>query len=627
MMRWVSSSTVRLFVVCLGVLVGTTVSAGELRTWTDSTGRYTLRAVLVSVADGSVTLRDENGKIVKLPLGKLSRADQQYLAKRGSDNPFAPAVGGEPSPSNGSRESLDTQSKGRTRIVKAKWSACKAVKVPPNSKWNLAPPEPPAGNFRPRSVVLPENRSFFEKLHGLAVNLAARKAVVSYVWEDMSDDSVTTRVVLCDLARGSVVGSAVTKGKMLPLALHDDGQRILMRRDEFYGGTHDRLELWALQGKQVVRLLVWTPYDEKEPGMRDVRWAEFTDADTLATSNGAGDVVLWNIATVKPLCHMRLGGSVPALSPDRKWIAFCSRGKLGILDVAKRRVIAMQDAPPPLDYPVVTFSPSGRKIGCVAFDRVLVWDTASGQLERDFKVTGVNPEGILDFPDEEFVLLDNQYLIDLKHHLKLWYYYGSVGVRTVGRTTFLPTSQDGEALVAARIPHPAARSLLEKVIREPGRFAFRKGTPVKLDLQGIPAADRSHVESILTKLLGRMNCPVQETAEIVMVAKVEGPKPKVVTYFPRGGTFTVQEYIASLDLMHQGKVLWNGLWSSVPDVVSSREGESFESLLRKLAERPPYRVYENVVLPEFLQDPAQGRQSGPNGTLGSSDVNVEELLR
>lgn len=56
-------------------------SSGRTRTWTDSSGEYKVRASLVEVVDGKVRLRKLDGKIVVVPLEKLSETDQQWLAK------------------------------------------------------------------------------------------------------------------------------------------------------------------------------------------------------------------------------------------------------------------------------------------------------------------------------------------------------------------------------------------------------------------------------------------------------------------------------------------------------------------------------------------------------------------
>lgn len=48
----------------------------EMRMWTDSTGRFKLEAKLIAVENGNVKLERPDGKIVTMPLDKLSPADQ-----------------------------------------------------------------------------------------------------------------------------------------------------------------------------------------------------------------------------------------------------------------------------------------------------------------------------------------------------------------------------------------------------------------------------------------------------------------------------------------------------------------------------------------------------------------------
>jgi hypothetical protein len=50
------------------------------RAWTDSTGRFTIEAVFVSYANGQVTIkRIDNGKVMTIPLDKLSESDNSYV--------------------------------------------------------------------------------------------------------------------------------------------------------------------------------------------------------------------------------------------------------------------------------------------------------------------------------------------------------------------------------------------------------------------------------------------------------------------------------------------------------------------------------------------------------------------
>ena len=58
----------------------------ENREWSDSTGNFKVTASLIEVKDGNVFLKTTQGKTIKIPVARLSKADQELL--KGADNPF-----------------------------------------------------------------------------------------------------------------------------------------------------------------------------------------------------------------------------------------------------------------------------------------------------------------------------------------------------------------------------------------------------------------------------------------------------------------------------------------------------------------------------------------------------------
>jgi thiol-disulfide isomerase/thioredoxin len=58
------------------------LSYGEERTWTDNSGKHTIKAEIVHVEDNEVTLRKSNGKLVVLLIDKLSAVDQVFIRKQ-----------------------------------------------------------------------------------------------------------------------------------------------------------------------------------------------------------------------------------------------------------------------------------------------------------------------------------------------------------------------------------------------------------------------------------------------------------------------------------------------------------------------------------------------------------------
>ena len=62
------------------LLLGCVVRA-EVRTWTDASGKHKLKAELVEFKDGKVRLKRGDGKVLSMSISKLSKSDQQFLAK------------------------------------------------------------------------------------------------------------------------------------------------------------------------------------------------------------------------------------------------------------------------------------------------------------------------------------------------------------------------------------------------------------------------------------------------------------------------------------------------------------------------------------------------------------------
>ena len=622
-----SKLTVRLVAFFLvGLAVVATALADEYRTWTDSTGRHKLQAKFDSVKDGKVILIRENGSKVKIALEKLSKADQDYVAERTSDGPFEKADGDSKEPAENGSEGADNS----PRTVKPDWSQSQAITLlPSGTEWKVTPPSSPASDYHPKSVPLPPKRDFFEGISGMAISRVAKAAVVGYTLKRPGVRTETSvRVVLCDLQRGRTSASAETSGdNMTPIALHDDGRHILMRRNDFGGGNLDRLETWTIRGKDIVRSLKWTPYEEIGGWGHDVLWAEFLDAKRLATSSRSGRIAIWNLATCQPICHLdTCDAALPSLSADRKLLAFATNDSVGLFDIEKQEVIALQKAPRNLTWPTVAFSPSGQKIGCITADRILVWDTASGKLEKDFAVPGISIHGFIDFPSENFILANNQFLIELPNQLKLWHYQGAERIQTVGGTSFLAIVGDHRAglLLATKLPHPEATALLRQALEQPDLFVFQKGTRVKLDVSGIPADHQDSVKEALTKKLTAMNCPAGDSGDVEVVAVVEGPTPRKVSYM-HTGTYDVQEYFTKLKFVYQGQTVWESSWTNIPAVVHLPAGENMESFLRKASSSPTYQFYDDVVLPDFLQKPMGQNNPGGSQTIGASRLTPQGI--
>jgi hypothetical protein len=613
-----------------------------MRTWTDAKGKIKIKAKFRSLENGVVTLEKEDGSEVEIELKKLSAADQKvateaakadddnpFKAKEKEEDPFKAKPKSSKSKSTGKKSGSSAGRSGETATVKVNLSSADMVTLTAPGEWAVEVPKPAAEAFKPRTSQLPPKTNFFEGIKAIAPNLVAKKAAVGFIAAPPGGQA-SSRVVICDLATGKSSKGAPIPGSMVPLALHDDGQQVIMRREDFGFGNQDRLEVWTIQGSTAEKNIVWTPYEEVQGGPRDVLWAAFLDADTLATSSRQGNLVLWKFPEIEPLCtlNMNIDGVTPALSADHRLIAYLTGTDIGLFDVTKREVIAQEPVVDKLLWPSLAFSPSGKRVGCVCNDKVVVWDVATGKLERSMGADGLHIHGKIDFVGDDYVLANGKFLFDVANQLKLWTYDGQENVRSAGGWTFFGTT-DGEqkpgALVAAEIPHPAATSLLKKALTDPSLFVLKTGTTVKINTSGIrDASQQARVQESLTKRLQAIGCSAGANGTIELVASIDGPKPRKVS-FRGSGEYNMQEYFSKVQFVYQGTPAWETGSTNVPGILMLKSGENVGSALKE-REKPDYAFFDRVELPKFLQKPSGGGK-GPQGslTLGQSKVTTSGI--
>ncbi len=88
----------------------------ELRTWSDSSGKFSVKAAFVAVEDGQVILKTAQGKEIKLSVDRLSQKDKDYIER--TSNPGGPGMPPDDNSAEGSDDDEDsatkTSSKRRT---------------------------------------------------------------------------------------------------------------------------------------------------------------------------------------------------------------------------------------------------------------------------------------------------------------------------------------------------------------------------------------------------------------------------------------------------------------------------------------------------------------------------------
>lgn len=618
--------------LCIATLVLFTtgaLEADEIRTWTDSTGKFKIEGKLVSHTDGKVKLERADGRSVEIPFDKLSDQDQKFLnelkenpfktSEPSSANPFMPAESAKDGAKSGSSPGGATP----TAPVSINWNGSQKIDIDSyGDGWEFSVEKSGELDFVPKTVELPVRKEFFEGMKGLAIGPGAQHAAVGYLWTFSTKDRLPrTRLVMCNLQTGRVSGEVEEKVEMVPIALHPDGHQVLMKNAE---RNNNSLEIWNVQGRNANRGGTWAAHNEEWGRKQDVSWAAFADEKTLILKYGSGWVAIWDFPTLQPRCHFQIeGGCTPALSADGRTLAFYKGERVGLFDVQTHEVIALQKAPRRLNWPNFAFSPSQKLLACVAFDSLLVWNVETGELYRDFEPSGLVINGMPRFSDDEFVLLGNRYLVELENMIKLWDYEGGEQVRAVGGTTFFAVSPQNRpgALMPTLIPHEGAMNALNAALNEPDLFVFRKGATVQLNVSGIPGEKRAQVEADLRKKLAEMDIQIAPSAAVELKASVSGPKTEKMTY-TTSGTYTVQIYRTSLELVYEGKSIWQTGGSNIPHFVRINRGTNLGDYLKEKSKSAEYGFFKSVHLPKFVQKPLEGSQGGRSGgqTIGVSKV-------
>lgn len=609
-------SAVALFAALLWVAPA---AAEEPRTWQDASGKFSISAKFVSLDAGKVTLEKADGSTVEIALTKLSAADRAYVAKANVPKPA------EDDPFQAKPKDGDKAGKAAPETA-VDWSQARLVGV--NSapeKWAAAVPPAALGELYADPIALPPKANFFEGVKGVAFSAAARRAVVGYHGSEPGKPTKQTRLVLLDLAAGKQVAAVKTPGEFAPLALADDGKRVLVRRDEFGFSKRDQVELWGVDEGGVTKLSRFTPYGDLTGPERDVRWAAFLEGGRLATVNVGGKLAVWDAATLKPLYFLPTArDAVPALSPDRKLIAFATDKDIGLLDAAAGKVVALRDAPGGMQ-PALAFSPSGARLARFSFGKIHVWNAATGEQQAELSTVNAGGPGGFCWTSEDHVLVGGRTLFDVATQVRLWDYNGGEFAQQVGGLTwFVASSGDKQpgALVPARVPTAAAKAALAKAMTEPDFVVLKKGTVVRLDCADIAdAAERDKAEAAFTARLKAQGMGVGPEGTITLVASTEVGKERDLHYSTFGSfddmTYKFTEHFARVKFVWQGKTAWESAASNSPGfLVRLKQDQTMNEYLKE-HEKPNYAFLQSVELPRLLTRPT-GNLAAPG--LGSSQV-------
>jgi WD40 repeat protein len=618
-----------------------------LHTWVDVTGKYKTEATFVRLADGKVELKKTDGSIAKVPLDKLSAADQELAKKlaeadtaagRDPNDPFAttepaePGTPAEPAPAQLANHT-DTQNPANLKVTEPNREGASEVLLDDSVREGglTADPEP-ANSISLASRGIPLSKTaagkegpaggFFEHAKLFAIPPTGGIAVIALVDESPGTERLT-RLERCDLAAGKSPGSIVLKGNSVPLDADPTGQFIIARSDNFHIGTHGRVDIFDISQSQPKHVVSWLPYGDRDWGQRDVQFASFLDNGHICTVDGTGKLTVWEASQAKALYSVAtFQGSTPAISGTGKYLAVLTKSGIYVLDALTGNPLAKFVGQPGY-FPRLSFRPDGQQLACVSSGMIQVWDVMSGQMVHDVYLPTQFAANTIAWPSDGHMLLNGGSLVDLTRRIVLWQYNGGseVGATVNGRQLYVAKSGDHSGtLVHTPLPHGEAKKLAAGLDPD-ALLAIKPGVQVSVRIAvAMTPQEQQQIYDALVKRLTDNGISVVQNANVILHATTEQGETKTVEYRTIGRGFgtesaTVTQQIQKLTFAENGKTLWQAVQVKDAPFFLHTGGKDLNAAVAAQT-RPDVAFFTNMMLPKHLARP--GPKTG--GAYGEANL-------
>ena len=315
-------------------------------------------------------------------------------------------------------------------------------------------------------------------------------------------------------------------------------------------------------------------------------------------------IILWDVETAQPV-YSYPSATKPAFDANSNRLAFRNGSAIWIIDATAGKVLGTIECESALKS--LVFSPSGSKLaGCSSAGEVWVWDLVEGTLENSTN-TPNSRAGSIDWAGDEHLILDDQYLIDVRLGVAVWQYKSmSDPLCKLSNEHFWIASES--ALRPVRLPHKTMEDMTK--IEPDQLLVLKPGVSVALrsDLT-FDEQECNAINEAIEDQLKDMGVSIDQDSDLTLVASVVAGKKQSANmssfhdpFGHRGQTkVTFTPHLSTISLQRGDQTLWKR--SRNHSVLSSLHPRNNETL-QEAADRictPTPDFFSSCKLPRNLK--------------------------
>jgi hypothetical protein len=587
------------------------------RSWSDKSGQFKTRAALLRLDEGSVTLRKEDMKELKIAIDKLSDADQAFLKRLQKE--IGPASARPPAPPP--IEKFERSSVAKIDTAAPAFGSRSAL---------TADPLPSSLRMQEGGFAFPIG-GVFERLGAVLALGGADSWILAAVESGHANAMEASKLLWVTLGKREIGGQQLLPPGEIVLDYHPASHRLLTYAELPGASTFERqrvLSLWEVlpADKQVKPVARWNVEPDERP-TRDP-WGRLVTPDLVLHRWKDHEYVAWDIAGKQlryQIAQESFFAPLPTISGGRKYLFLPEDKGVKVFETATGKMLTM--LPSEDGATGVALTEDGRRAAVLGRSTLTIWDLAdtSAAPQRIQSEAIGSPFGAkLHWVDDQHLMADaggDQVLFSLQHKLALWSYHfdGNAVRESNGRR--LRDIVGGHLVYAASVQAGAERGLAVGAVKLPGPkvmeaaaslniddlMIVKPGTSVRVEVRA--GAENARIQSLLERQIQANGWKLSPSAKVVVIAEMRQGETQTVTYrsFGFGGeeSVTITPYISEVRVEADGKNAWHSMTSSgVPPSLRLPEGQSVQSEVDKW-QKPNPQFFDTVTLPAKIFDPAK----------------------